>query len=142
MLLYGSEAWVLAQADEAALGLFERKILRKIYGLTCVDGEYRRRMNHELYNLYADIDIVSRIELQRLRWLGHVMRMNENAPAKKAYKNEPTDGSRKRGRPRIRWKDQVENNILERGLPNWWTCAQDRRAWKSFLSSAYGTTVL
>lgn len=142
VLLYGSEAWVLAQADEAALGVFERKILRKIYGPICIDGEYRRRMNHELYHLYSDIDIVRRIELQRLRWLGHVVRMDEDAPAHKVYKSEPTDGSRRRGRPRIRWKDQVEDNISEHGLSNWKNCAQDRRAWKSFLNSAYGTNVL
>ena len=55
VLLYGSEAWVLAKADEAVLGVFERKILRKIYGPICVEGEYRCRMNHELY---ADIDIL------------------------------------------------------------------------------------
>ena len=47
VLLYGAEAWVMSQADETALGVFERKILRKIYGPTIDNGEYRRRMNHE-----------------------------------------------------------------------------------------------
>ena len=140
MLLYGSEAWVLTQVDEAALGVFERKIIRKIYGSICVDGEYRHRMNHELYQLFSDIDIVRHIELQRLRWLVHVVRMDEDAPAQKAYKSEPADGSRRR--PRIRWKDQVEDNIAEYGLSNWKNCTKERRAWKSFLSSAYGTKVL
>ena len=81
MLLYGSEAWVIAKADEAVLGMFERKILRKIYVPICVEGEYRCRMNQELYEVYVDIDIVKRITIQRLRWLGHVVKMNEDAPA-------------------------------------------------------------
>ena len=98
--------------------MFERKILRKIYGPICVDGEYRRRMNHELYQLFSDIGIVRRIELQRLRSLTHVVRMDEDAPAQKVYKNEPADGSRRRGRPRISWKDQVEDNIAKYGLSN------------------------
>ena len=93
--------------------MFERKILRKIYEPICVDDEYRRRMNHELYQLFSDIDIVRRIELQRLRWLGHVVRMDEDAPAQKAYKSEPAYGSRRRERRRIRWKVQVEGNIAK-----------------------------
>ena len=88
-------------------------------GQLCVDCEYRRRMNHELYQVFSDIDMVRSIELQRLRWLGHVVRMDEYDPAQKAYTSEPADGSRRRGRPRIRWKNQVEDNITEIGLSNW-----------------------
>lgn len=142
VLMYGSEAWVLAKADEAVLGVFERKILRKIYGPICVDGEYRCRMNHELYELYADIDIVKRIKLQRLRWLGHVVRMEENAPAKKAFEYAPGDGSRRRGRPKLRWKDQVEEDISKLGVINWRRSAEDRGAWKNILRSVTGTNVL
>ena len=138
MLLYGSKAWVLAKADEAVLGVFERKILRKIYGPICVEGEYRCRMNHELYELYADIDIVKRIKIQRLRWLGHCVRMSEDAPAKKSFEYEPGDGSRRRGRPKLRWKDQVEEDISKLGVRNWRRSAEDRSAWKSILCSASG----
>ena len=116
------------------------KFSEKSTGPICVQGEYRCRMNHELYQLFSDIDIVRRIELQRLRWLGHVVRMDEDAPAQKAYTSEPADGSRRRKTPRIRWNDQVENNIAD--LSNWKNCTKDRRALKSFLSSAYGTKVL
>ena len=31
VLLYGAEAWTLSSADAAALGVFERKLLRKIF---------------------------------------------------------------------------------------------------------------
>ena len=88
VLLYGAEAWVMSQADETALGVFERKILRKIYGPTIDNGEYRRRMNHELYQLYASIYIVMRIKMARLRWLGHVSRKEENEPAWKIFEDE------------------------------------------------------
>ena len=66
--------------------------------------EYRRRMNHELYQLYASIDIVKRIKMARLRWLGHVSRMEENEPARKIFE-DVLEGKRKIGRPRLRWKD-------------------------------------
>ena len=38
---------------------------------------WRRRMNHELYQVYKDADIVKRIKHGRLQWTGHVARMPE-----------------------------------------------------------------
>ncbi len=50
VLTYGAEAWTMTTSDEATLGVFERKILRKIFGpLHVGNGEYRRRWNDELY---------------------------------------------------------------------------------------------
>ncbi|XP_044249360.1 uncharacterized protein [Drosophila takahashii] len=71
--------------DVAALGVFERKILRKIVGPICVDDVYRIRYNHELYELYGDVDVASRVKSQRLCWLGHIARMDEDAPARKVF---------------------------------------------------------
>ena len=82
-------------------------------------SEYRIRMNQELYELYDDIDIVQRINSKRLSWLGHVVRMNENAPARRAFDAVPEGGRRRRGRPRLRWKDQVVSVLEESGISNW-----------------------
>jgi len=35
VLMYGAETWVLSKVDELHLGVFERKILRRIYGPIC-----------------------------------------------------------------------------------------------------------
>ena len=107
----------MSQADETALGVFERKILSKIYGPTIDNGEYRRRMNHELYQLYASIDIVKRIKMARLHWLGHVSRMEKNEPARKIFE-DVLEGKRKIGRPRLRWKDQVDESLQKLGVTN------------------------
>jgi hypothetical protein len=42
---YASETWTLSKADERALGLFERKILRSIFGAVQDKGQWRRRCN-------------------------------------------------------------------------------------------------
>jgi len=39
VLAYGSETWVLSKCDEAVLGVFERKILRAVFGHTNENGE-------------------------------------------------------------------------------------------------------
>ena len=61
MLLYGAETWVLSQSD-VALGVFENKILRKMFGSVRIGEDYLIRMNHELYELYAEMDIVKRLQ--------------------------------------------------------------------------------
>ena len=83
MLLYGAEAWTLLSPDAAALRVFERKVLRKIFCPVRVGNDFRIRFNSVLYELLNDIDVVQRINIQRLRWLGHVVRMEEDAPAKR-----------------------------------------------------------
>ena len=63
VLLYGAETWTLTSSDEQALGVFERKIVRKIYGPFCVRGEWRIRWNQELFDIYDDIDVVKLIKI-------------------------------------------------------------------------------
>jgi len=49
VLVYGSETWVVTKRDEAILGVFERKILRAIFGPTNDNGEWRIKYNNKLY---------------------------------------------------------------------------------------------
>ena len=47
-LMYNAETWVLSKADELRLEVFERKILRRIYGPICKVATWRSRYNKEL----------------------------------------------------------------------------------------------
>ena len=131
----------MSQTDETALGVFERKILRKIYGPIIENGEYRRRWNHELYELYPDIDVVRRVKIARLRWLGHVSRMDQNEPARKVFE-DVLEGRRKVGRPRLRWKDQVDESLRILGVTNWREKAKDRAGWRNMLYSFFNAPSL
>jgi hypothetical protein len=42
------------KADEGAINIFERKILRGIFGAIKEGGHWRRRYNNELYRLYGE----------------------------------------------------------------------------------------
>jgi hypothetical protein len=67
VLMYGAETWVLSKADELRLGVFERKILRRIYGPVCEEVTRRSRYNEELYHLYDEVDLVTTLKITRLR---------------------------------------------------------------------------
>jgi ribosomal protein L34 len=72
-------------------------------------------MNHEIREkLFKSLDIISVIKLRRLEWLGHVMRMNETRVARKIL-----DDKRRRGRPRLRWLDDVEADLRSMGVNRW-----------------------
>ena len=72
VICYGSETWVMTKRTEMALGAFECKILRRIFGPVQQNAQWRICYNDELYNLYNDNDIVTFIKLRRLEWAGHV----------------------------------------------------------------------
>ena len=97
MLLYGAEVWT----DTAALGVFERKVLRKIFGPVRVGDDYHIRTNRELYELFNDMDVAKRINIQRFRWLGDVVRMDEDAHSRQVFDAVVGDHRRQRG-PRKR----------------------------------------
>ncbi|KAJ4426723.1 hypothetical protein ANN_26522 [Periplaneta americana] len=96
------KTWVLNKNTCKQLAVFERKILRRIFGaIETVDG-WRARYNNEIYELYKESDLEAHIRCQRLRWLGHVTRMETTRKVKIVFNNNP-DGTRLRGRPRTRW---------------------------------------
>ena len=61
-------------------------------------------------NLYEDVDIISFIKLSRLRWIGHVNRMDKERKVYNIFYNQP-QGTRVRGRPKNRWMDCVLSDI-------------------------------
>ena len=106
MLAYGSETWVLSKSDEARIGVFERKVLTAIFGPTNDNGEWRIKYNDELYTLYKDSDIIIYIKISRLRWAGHVIRLEDQNPARRVFA-AVVEGRRQKGRPKLRWEDGV-----------------------------------
>ena len=78
VVLYGCETWSLTLREECSLRAFETKIMRRIFGpKRDVNGEWRRHHNEELHSLYRSPNIVRVIKSRRLRWAGHVARMEE-----------------------------------------------------------------
>jgi len=114
VLAYGSETWVLSKCDEAVLGVFERKILRAIFGPTNDNGDWRVKYNNELYTLYRESDIVTYIKINQLKWAGHVIRMEEQSATRRVLV-AVVEGRRQRNRPKLRWEDGVMEDARKLG---------------------------
>ena len=71
------------------------------------------------------------IKSRRLRWAGHVARMEESRTPFKMLTGKPT-GKRPLGRPRRRWEDNIRMNFEEIGINagNWVESAQDKGYWR------------
>ena len=117
MLLYGAETGTLLNNYVASLRVFERKVLRKIFGPVRVGDGFCIRYNSDLYELLSDLDVVQCINIHRRLWLGHVVRMEEDAPARWVFdagisyplerpnRVSPVIDWRRRARSRGAWKD-------------------------------------
>jgi len=77
------------------LRIFERKILRKVYGRIQERDIWRVRNNEELDRSINGEDILRFIKTQRIRWLGHVKRMEVGAMARKMMEGRMFVGRRK-----------------------------------------------
>ena len=68
------------------LMVFERKVLRKIFGPTKErGGTWRIKTNDELDELIGHKNIINRTKAQQLSWFGHLHRMPEDRIIKKKY---------------------------------------------------------
>ena len=137
---YACECWPLTQELERRLLVFEHSILRRILGPVRDEetGQWRRRHNRELRDLTHLAPITSYVRGQRLRWAGHVARMDPDSLLRRVLDGCPA-GRRPRGRPRLRWADCVTSDLTMLGVANpqdWMEMARDRRRWRLLVEAA------
>jgi len=84
VVVYGCETWVLKESIIQKLFVFERRILRKIFGRTKeANGICGIKTNKELDELFKHRNIINYIKAQRLSWFGRINRMPETSTVKK-----------------------------------------------------------
>ena len=66
----------------------------------------------EIDKLIEDADIVGLIKAQRIKWLGHIQRMDQARPTRKLLDWKPM-GTRPVERPRQRWQEDVMEDLDE-----------------------------
>jgi transcription termination factor 2 len=124
--------------------VFENRVLRRIFGPKRdeVTGEWRKLHNKELRDLYSSPSIIRIIKSRRMRWAGHVARMEEKRNAYRLLVGKP-EGKRLLGRPRRRWVDNIRMDLGEVGWGDvdWIGMAQDRNRWRALINSVLNLRV-
>jgi hypothetical protein len=73
--------------------------------------------------------IVRFVKARRISWIGHVESM-EGSRMPKRVMREKIYTRRKRGRPKVRWLDNVQEDLREMWIEGWRRKAQDRDQWR------------
>ena len=138
MVLYGCETWSLTLREERKLRVFEKRVLRRVFGPKRdeVTGEWRKLHKEELNYLYSLPNIVRMVKSRRMRWAGHVARMGKGRGVHRVLVGKP-EGKRPLGRPRRRWEDNFKMDLQELGgsCGDWMELAQDRGRWRELVST-------
>ena len=120
--------------EEHKLRVFENKVLRKIFGAKKdeITGEWRKLQNTELHALYSSPNIIRSLKSRRLRWAGHVARMEQSRNTYRVLVGNP-EGKRPLGRPRRRWEDNITMDLREVGCDpgELIDLAEDRDQWRA-----------
>jgi len=88
-----------------------------------------------MMRLYDETDFITTIRITRLRWAGHIVRMEDNLPCTKITLDKP-EGRRRVGRPNLRWMDGVMRDAERLGVRNWRIKTKDIDGWRRLLESA------
>jgi len=118
------------------------RIFRSIYGPKYEDREWKIRTNRELEELNKGENIVKWINGQRVSWLGHLERMEEDRMPKKIFTQE-LEGTRSIfSPPRKRWREDVERDLQVLGVRRWRGLVMDRDKWRGIVPQAKAHSAL
>ena len=122
-MLYCSETWPLKKEDEDRIIRNDMCMVRWICGTRLSD----RRPTKELLTKLGIPKCSDVIRQKRLRWYGHVQRMEDENWAKKCL-DISVDGPASRGRPNKTWISVVNEDLKKKGLTK--ELCHNRVAWR------------
>jgi len=137
IFLYRSDCWAMSKTDGRKIDALDQWCLRMLLGIRW----YQFVWNDDVRRLTKQPKLTAIILSRRLTLFGHIMRMDDNADAKRILLASPlADWRRQLGRPRITWLSTVQQDLTQHHLtlPEAADLAQNRPLWR--MMSAYGAT--
>ena len=128
-LLYGCESWAVKATDTRRLSVFHNRCARFILDVSKSEQWNEHLSNAVTLERAGLRSVVEMLRTRRLRWLGHVGRMSDDRIPKCVLFGE-LQKTRPRHGPRKRWRDNIVIDLEERHINDWYSLAEDRRAWR------------
>jgi hypothetical protein len=153
-LLYGCECWPVTKEQTHKLNVVHMRFLRKILGVNI-----RHKLQNEDIAARCGIQQVpDLLSLARMRWAGHLVRMDEDRLPRKVLFGALAQSERGRGRPKKRLfepyvtdfptlarangvtvSERITRAAVASGRDHepWWTTATDKVKWRAYLDKAW-----
>ena len=128
-LLYTSETWTTYAHHIKSLERFHQKCLRHILKI-----KWQALMpDTEVLSIANVFSIDSLILLNRLRWAGHLVRLEDTRIPKQLFFGEIQGGKRRAGGPKLRFKDVLKSSLNKVNIPfkEFEALACNRSSWRS-----------
>jgi len=137
VFLYGSDCWAISKTDAHKIDALNQWCLRMLFGIKW----YQFVRNDDVRRITKQTKLTAIIQSHRLTLFWHIMRMDDNADAKRILlASPPAEWRRQPGRPRITWLSTVQQDLKQHHftLPEAADLAQNRPLWR--MMSTYGAT--
>ena len=126
-LLYATETLTLYQRHINTLSAVQLRHLRILLRISWEDN----KSNIEVLQMTKAVSVEAKITASQLRWSGHVHRIPEHRLPKQILYSDLTEGNRKRGGQKLRYKDTFKRNLKRCDIDpdTWEDLSKDRTKW-------------
>ena len=129
VVYYSCESWTMKGKDRRRIEAFENWCWRRLLRIPWS----AKRTNESIRNeLLINDHIECKMSELKLRYFGHVVRANG---LEKSIMVGMGDGQRRRGRPRLRWLDEIVA-VTGKKLKDLMVLTGDRTAWRTYAYTA------
>ena len=139
IFLYNCEIWTITKELENSIDIFQRTLMRRAFNIYWRD----KISNEEIYNRAGVTEWSIEIKKRRLKWLGHLLRLPDETPARQALHQTLLPIKRPRGKPKTTWISMIKKEMkalnIDFSLPNLnqvVALARDRTKWNSLVGRA------
>ena len=137
VLLYGCESWVISTDMKNKINAFGTSCYRIMLNIKRTDHV----SNERVYAITNTVPLINSVRSRQLRFLGHILRMQEDEPCRRYALYTPLHGKRRPGRQRTSYLSYVQkllgdfdNFLLPDAIA---TLASDRSTWRNFVVACF-----
>ena len=129
IFMYNSQLWTSTKQLENEIDFCQRRQMRRMFNMKWTD----KVTNAQLHKTYTLKPLSHAIKKRRLGWYGHLLRLHEDTPARKALKECERKGKKPKGGQKLTWIQLVKKNPKELNLTEKPTkvISQNRNAWRN-----------